>query len=165
MLRKTGKSFREFNERVCRGEKGSLEFDIIGIRGVRRHMETHAAPLQNADGTTVLLGVTRDITPRSEAEKMQRRLAAIIESSEDAIASKDLNGIITSWNKSAERLFGYKAEEIIGQPVTTIIPPELHNDEPKILGRSGRASALSISKLCASTKMGGLLMYRSRFHP
>ncbi len=127
--------FREFNERVCRGEKGSLEFDIIGIRGVRRHMETHGAPLQNADGTTVLLGVTRDITPRSEAEKMQRRLAAIIESSEDAIASKDLNGIITSWNKSAERLFGYKAEEIIGKPVTTIIPPELHTDEPKILGK------------------------------
>jgi PAS domain S-box-containing protein len=127
--------FREFNERVCRGEKGSLEFDIIGIRGVHRHMETHAAPLQNADGTTVLLGVTRDITPRGEVEKMQRRLAAIIESSEDAIASKDLDGIITSWNKSAERLFGYKAEEIIGQPVTTIIPPELHDDEPKILGK------------------------------
>jgi PAS domain S-box-containing protein len=71
----------------------------------------------------------------SEAEKAQRRLAAIIESSEDAIASKDLNGIITSWNKSAERLFGYTAEEIIGQPVTVIIPPELHGDEPKILGK------------------------------
>jgi PAS domain S-box-containing protein len=127
--------FREFNERVCRGEKGSLEFDIIGIQGVRRHMETHGAPLQNADGNTVLLGVTRDITPRSEAEKTRRRLAAIIESSEDAIASKDLDGIITSWNKSAERLFGYTAEEIIGQPVTTIIPPELHNDEPNILGK------------------------------
>ena len=127
--------FREFNEHVCRGEKGSLEFDIIGIQGVRRHMETHGAPLQNADGNTVLLGVTRDITSRSEAEKTQRRLAAIIESSEDAIASKDLDGIITSWNKSAERLFGYTAEEIIGQPVTTIIPPELHNDEPRILGK------------------------------
>ncbi len=71
----------------------------------------------------------------SEAEKAQRRLAAIIESSEDAIASKDLNGIITSWNKSAERLFGYTAEEIIGQPVTLIIPPELHDDEPMILGK------------------------------
>jgi PAS domain S-box-containing protein len=69
----------------------------------------------------------------SEAEKAQRRLAAIIEYSEDAIASKDLNGIITSWNKSAERLFGYKAEEIIGKPVTLIIPPELHDDEPRIL--------------------------------
>ncbi len=69
----------------------------------------------------------------SEAEKAQRRLAAIIESSEDAIASKDLNGIITSWNKSAERLFGWTAEEIIGQSVTLIIPKELHDDEPKIL--------------------------------
>jgi PAS domain S-box-containing protein len=73
--------------------------------------------------------------PSNEAEKAQRRLAAIIEYSEDAIASKDLNGIITSWNKSAERLFGYTAEEIIGQPVTLIIPPELHGDEPKILGK------------------------------
>jgi len=71
----------------------------------------------------------------SEAEKAQRHLAAIIESSEDAIASKDLDGIITSWNKSAERLFGWTAEEIIGQPVTLIIPPELHHDEPIILGK------------------------------
>lgn len=71
----------------------------------------------------------------SEVEKAHRRLAAIIESSEDAIASKDLNGIVTSWNKSAERLFGYAAEEIIGQPVTLIIPPELHDDEPRILAK------------------------------
>lgn len=127
--------FRAFNEKICQGEKGSLEFDIVGIQGERRHMESHAAPLRNADGTLVQLAVTRDITQRAEGEKAQRRLAAIIESSEDAIASKDLDGIITSWNKSAERLFGYKAEEIIGQPVTLIIPPELHGDEPKILGK------------------------------
>jgi PAS domain S-box-containing protein len=98
-------------------------------------METHAAPLKNADGTVVQLAVTRDITLHSEAENTQRRLAAIIESSEDAIASKDLEGIITSWNKSAEKLFGYTAEEIIGRPVTLIIPPELHDDEPLILRR------------------------------
>jgi PAS domain S-box-containing protein len=73
--------------------------------------------------------------PASEAEKAQRRLAAIIESSEDAIASKDLNGIITSWNKSAERLFGWTEEEIVGQPVLLIIPKELHHDEPKILAK------------------------------
>jgi PAS domain S-box-containing protein len=127
--------FRDFNERVCRGEKGSLEFDIVGLTGVRRHMETHAAPLKNANGTVVQLAVTRDITQRHEAEKNQRRLAAIIESSEDAIASKDLEGIITSWNKSAEKLFGYKAEEIIGRPVTLIIPQELHDDEPLILSK------------------------------
>jgi PAS domain S-box-containing protein len=75
------------------------------------------------------------VAERSSRPSVNSHLAAIIESSEDAIASKDLNGIITSWNKSAERLFGYTAEEIIGQPVTLIIPPELHDDEPRILGK------------------------------
>jgi PAS domain S-box-containing protein len=63
------------------------------------------------------------------------RLAAIVESSDDAIVSKDLNGIVTSWNKSAERIFGWTAEEIVGQSILTIIPPELHSDEPGILSR------------------------------
>jgi PAS domain S-box-containing protein len=62
-------------------------------------------------------------------------LAAIVESSDDAIVSKDLNGIVTSWNKAAERIFGYKAEEIVGKPITTIIPPDLHDDEPRILAK------------------------------
>ena len=78
---------------------------------------------------------TIDITEKKRAEQAAFRLAAIVESSDDAIVSKDLNGIITSWNKGAERIFGYKAEEIVGQPVTTIIPPELHDDEPRILSK------------------------------
>src|SRR5438445_749886 len=134
--------FREFSEKVCRGEKGSLEFDFVGINGERHHMETHAAPLRNIDGSIVQLAVTRDITPRAEAEKAQRRLAAIIESSEDAIASKDLNGIITSWNNSAERLLGYTAEEIVGQPVMRIIASELHHDEHMILSKIRRGEKI-----------------------
>jgi len=63
------------------------------------------------------------------------RLAAIVESSDDAIVGKDLTGIVTNWNKAAERIFGYKAEEIIGQPITKIIPIELQGDEPGILAR------------------------------
>src|SRR5580765_4879317 len=134
--------FREFNQRICRGEKGSLEFDIVGLQGVRRRVETYAAPLQSHDGSVVQLAVTRDISARKDADEASRRLAAIVESSDDAIASKDLNGIVTSWNQSAERLFGYKAEEIVGQPVTLIIPPELHQDEPMILSKIRRGERI-----------------------
>jgi PAS domain S-box-containing protein len=76
-----------------------------------------------------------EILEKQRAERDAFRLAAIVESSDDAIVSKDLNGIVTSWNRAAERIFGYKAEEIVGQSITLIIPPELHDDEPRILQR------------------------------
>ncbi len=130
--------FRAFNESVCGGEKGSIEFDIVGLQGVRRRMETHAAPLRYSDGTTVQLAITRDITERERTERAALRLSAIVESSDDAIIGKDLNGVITSWNKSAERLFGYTAAEAIGRPVTMLIPPDRLEEEPEILGRLRR---------------------------
>jgi PAS domain S-box-containing protein len=64
-----------------------------------------------------------------------QRIASIVESSDDAIVTKDLDGIITSWNKGAERIFGYTAEEAIGKPITILIPPERHDEEPRILRR------------------------------
>jgi PAS domain S-box-containing protein len=62
--------FRAFNERVCAGEKGSLEFEVIGFDGRRRQMETHAAPMRNTDGTMVHLAVTRDVSARRQAEEL-----------------------------------------------------------------------------------------------
>jgi PAS domain S-box-containing protein len=78
-------------------------------------------------------GVNFDITSRKEAEQVQRRLAAIVESSGDAIVSNDLNGIVSSWNPACEKMFGYSADEMVGRPVTVIIPPELQETESQIL--------------------------------
>jgi signal transduction histidine kinase/CheY-like chemotaxis protein len=69
-------AFRAFNERVCRGQSGSLEFDVIGLRGTRRHMETHAVPLLDAQGRVTHLAVTRDISARLRAEEERERLLA-----------------------------------------------------------------------------------------
>jgi PAS domain S-box-containing protein len=78
---------------------------------------------------------TTDITEQKQSELAMYRMAAIVESSDDAIISKDLNGIVTDWNQSAERIFGYKAREIIGRPITTLIPTEFLNDENVILAK------------------------------
>ena len=71
-----------------------------------------------------------------------QRMVSIVECSDDAIMSKDLNGTITSWNRGAERIFGYVAAEIVGKPVTTLIPPELQNEEPVILERIRRGERI-----------------------
>jgi PAS domain S-box-containing protein len=78
---------------------------------------------------------TTDITDKKQSELALYRMAAIVESSDDAIISKDLNGIVTDWNKSAERIFGYKAAEIVGRPITVLIPADFLNDENVILAK------------------------------
>ena len=83
----------------------------------------------------ILARQVADLIERKQAEDARGRLAAIVESSADAIVSKDLNGIIQTWNSGAERLFGYTPQEAIGQPVTILIPPDHLDEEPSILER------------------------------
>ncbi len=257
--------WKTHHEHVCRGEKRNWEFDLIGLGGTRRHMETHAVPLRMPGGITVQLAITRDITQRKEddryrqetehryrqllaalpaplyttdlegritffneaavafagrrpeigekwcvtwrlynldgtplphdqcpmavalkehrpirgieavaerpdgtrirflpyptplydtsgqpigainllmdmtekyrVEALSARLASIVESSDDVIISASLDGEIVTWNRGAERIFGYEAREIIGQPLARIIPPELQGEEKKIFSR------------------------------
>jgi PAS domain S-box-containing protein len=98
-----------------------------------------------------------EITSQLQAEEVRNRLAAIVKSSDDAIASKDLNGIITSWNAGAERLFGYTAAEAIGQPVSMLIPPDRENEEPVILDRIRRGMSVDHYHTIRRRKDGSLV--------
>lgn len=83
-----------------------------------------------------------DITERRQAEKTQKQMAEIVNSSEDAIISKTLDGIITSWNPGAEKMFGYSAAEAVGQPMLIAFPPELLDEEKEILAKIKRGEVL-----------------------
>jgi PAS domain S-box-containing protein len=91
--------------------------------GIRIPFIPYPTPLYEASGELVgAVNMLVDITDRKRAEQYAQRLASVVEFSDDAIVTKDLDGVITSWNRGAERLFGYKAEEAIGKPVTILIP-------------------------------------------
>jgi PAS domain S-box-containing protein len=98
-----------------------------------------AVAIENARLREQLTCKVRDLETaefiQSDVSKRLGELAAIIESSDDAILSKDLNGIVTSWNRAATRILGYSADEMIGASILKLIPPELHSDEPIILGK------------------------------
>ena len=94
------------------------------------------------DNAQLLRKAQLEVAQRGRAEQDQQRYAAIIESSEDAVVSKNLDGVITSWNSGAERLFGYTAAEAIGRPVTMLIPPERIDEEPGIIARIRRGERI-----------------------
>jgi PAS domain S-box-containing protein len=101
-----------------------------------------------------LVIVFRDITERSRAEIVDRRLAAIVEGSDDAIVGKTLDSVITSWNHAAEKMFGYSAEEAIGQSIYIIVPPERSYEEEKIISTLRRGERLEHFETIRMTKDG-----------
>ena len=101
-----------------------------------------------------MLPVAADITDLKRAEEIRSQYAAIVESSDDAIIAKNLDGVISAWNAAAERMFGYTAHEAIGQPITMIIPPDLHDEEHDILRRLRAGERIEHYETVRVTKAG-----------
>jgi PAS domain S-box-containing protein len=114
------------------GEQNYFIFPHKLSDGSIRWVEVYSSPF-NVRGKPRLFSIIHDITERRRIEESNKMLAAIVESSDDAIIGKTLDGIITSWNKGAEQMYGYSKDEIIGKPVSMLAPPELKDDMRHIL--------------------------------
>ncbi len=120
-------------------------------------IDDSAAPIHDTTGRLQgIVLVFRDISERRQAEVASLRLAAIVESSNDAVVSKSLDGIVTSWNAAAERIFGYKAEEMIGQPILRLLPEDRQDEERMILERLRRGERVDHFETVRRTKDGRL---------
>lgn len=126
--------------------------------GTRIPFLAYPTPLFDEAGKlTGAVNMLVDISGRKTEQLASQRLAAIVESSDDAILSKDVNGIITSWNGGAERLFGYREHEVIGKPVTILIPYDRQDEEPEILARIRRGERIDHYETVRQRKDGGLV--------
>ena len=143
---------------IARKSDYEVEFRILLPDATTKYIHTVGHPVLTASGDLVeFVGSSTDITERKRAEQATCLLAAIVESSHDAIVSKTLNGVITSWNKGAERLFGYAAEEAVGQNITLIIPPERRDEERTIVEQLRRGERVDYFETVRMRKDGSLL--------
>jgi PAS domain S-box-containing protein len=151
---RTGVSVREQEVHIER-PNGSRGIALVDIEAVK-----------DSSGNIVgAVNCFQDITERKRSDEAALRLAAIIESSDDAIVGKDLDGIITSWNSGAERIFGYLAEEIIGKPITTLIPPDCQKEEEAIIERVRRGQHVEHYETVRQRKHGDLIQISLTISP
>jgi PAS domain S-box-containing protein len=147
-----------FLERPDEGSHFDAEFRIVLPGGAIRYVRSTGHPVRNISGDLLeYVGTSIDVTERKRGEQATHLLAAVVESSHDAIVSKDLDGIISSWNKGAERLFGYAAEEAVGQNITLIIPPDRRDEERAIIERLTRGERVDHFETVRMRKDGSLL--------
>ena len=134
-------------------------FESIRVRknGERFPISVTISPLKDENGEIIGASkIARDISDRRRAEESRFRLAAIVDSADDAIISKDLHGIVTSWNQGAQRLFGYQAEEMIGQSILCLFPEDLRHEEEEILRKLRAGEKVEHYETARVAKDGGL---------
>jgi PAS domain S-box-containing protein len=126
--------------------------------GARRNVLPYPTPIRDTTGKiSGAVNMLLDVTDRNLAQLMTQRFAAIVESSDDAIVGKDIHGIINSWNHGAERIFQYKPAEIIGKPITVLIPIERHPEELEILKRVRNGEQVKHFETVRRRKDGSLI--------
>lgn len=136
------RSFERLLLEVDPGSSASIELNAYDARGVGLPVEAAIAPRK--EGAKLRTVVVRDISERRRREEENRRLAAIIRSSDDAVLTKDLSGVITGWNQGAERLYGYKASEAIGRNIADlIVPPERQGEVEHVHSEVGGGETIS----------------------
>jgi PAS domain S-box-containing protein len=151
---------------IVTGEKCILEYRVVSRDGTIHWLEVHGQCLYDEAGKPWRMpGVAVDISDRKRAELASARLAAIVESSDDAIVSKNLDGIITSWNVGAKRLFGYSADEVVGKPITILIPEDRLDEELDILARLRRGERVDHFETVRRRKDGSLADFSLTISP
>jgi PAS domain S-box-containing protein len=135
-------------------ESGLAETDFVS-----EVMRKSATQLKQRDDENAALAaaLTDELEARKRTEESSRRLAAIVESSDDAIISKNMEGVVTSWNRGAERLFGYRADEMIGQPISLLIPANRQDEGPAILNRIRKGIRIDHFETYRRKKDGSLI--------
>jgi PAS domain S-box-containing protein len=154
--------------RILRGERlHDLEARMRRIGTPWEHIYSFGGALAHDAGGKPLMAVVTisDITGRKQAESTALLLAAIVESSTDAVIGKDLNSIVTSWNAAAERMFGYSADEMMGRPITLIIPAGHQNEEEQILSKIKRGERIEHFETERLRKDGSLVAVSATVSP
>jgi PAS domain S-box-containing protein len=131
----------------------SKSFDLLELADGRQ-IERYSEVILVENNAAGRVWSFRNVTERNRSYLVSRRLAAIVDNSEDAIIGKDLNSIITSWNQGAERIFGYKADEMVGTSITRLIPPDRQGEEDAILARLRRGERFDHFETIRKTKDG-----------
>lgn len=149
---------REGTRQAAAGTLFRRESNYFVADGSQRIVDLIMAPVKDDAGRVIFIAPTgTDITERKRGEAANARLAAIVESSDDAIISKDLNSIVMSWNAGATRLFGYTATEMIGRPIMLLMPPDRLDEEPSILDRIRRGERIDHYETVRLRKDGSLI--------